>query len=203
MSRAISASPQSSVDGRRYVVVGLLWLAGAIVLGATGHTASWRPPIPQLVLAGLTVLLLAAVVARPRFRRWLATLDLRWLVAVHLTRVIGAYFLVLYYRDRALPRAFAVPGGWGDIIVAALALALVAVGGALDARPRLVVIWNALGLLDILFVVATAARLALADPDSMSPLLHLPLSLLVTFLVPIIIADHVVVFWRIAARRSS
>ena len=194
-------SPRSSADGPRYVVVGLGWLAAAIVVGATGHQASWRPPIPQLVLAGLTVLLLTAVVARPRFRHWLATLDLRWLVAVHLTRFVGAYFLILYYRDRALPRAFAVPGGWGDIVVAVLALALLAAGGELDTRPRLVGAWNALGLLDILFVVATAARLAVADPDSMSPLLHLPLSLLVTFLVPLIIADHVVVFWRLAARR--
>jgi len=200
-SRLSSADRRSSADGRRYVVVGLLWLAAAIVLGATGHTASWRPPIPQLVLAGLTVLLLAAVVVRPRFRHWLATLDLRFFVAVHLTRFVGAYFLILYYRDRALPRAFAVPGGWGDIIVATLALALLAAGGALDRRPRLVGAWNALGLLDILFVVATAARLAVADPDSMSALLHLPLSLLVTFLVPIIIANHVVVFWRITARR--
>ena len=31
----------------------------------------------------------------------------------------------------------------------------------------------------------------------MNALLHLPLSLLVTFLVPLIIAGHVVVFWRI------
>ena len=191
----------SSADGRRYVVVGILWLAAAIVLGATGHTASWRPPVPQLVLAGLTVLLLAAVAVRPLFRHWLAQLDLRWLVALHLTRFVGAYFLILYYRDRALPRAFAVPGGWGDIVVASLALALLLAGGKLDARPWLVGAWNALGLLDILFVVATAARLAVADPDSMSPLLHLPLSLLVTFLVPLIIADHVVVFWRLAARR--
>jgi hypothetical protein len=57
-------------------------------------------------------------------------------------------------------------------------------------------------LIDILFVVATALRLAIADPESMNALLHLPLSLLVTFLVPLIIADHVVVFWRIAARRK-
>jgi hypothetical protein len=57
-------------------------------------------------------------------------------------------------------------------------------------------------LIDILFVVATALRLAIADPESMNALLHLPLSLLVTFLVPFIIADHVVVFWRIAARRK-
>jgi hypothetical protein len=196
-------SPPSQLarqDGRRYLAVGLIWLAVAIGLGATGHTASWRPPTPQIVLAGLTALLLAAVIVRPRFRRWLAALDLRWLVAVHLTRFVGFYFLLLYYRDAALPRAFAVPGGWGDIAVATLALGLLIAGGKLEARRRLVCAWNALGLLDILFVVATAARLAAADPDSMSALLHLPLSLLVTFLVPIIIADHVVVFWRVGAR---
>jgi hypothetical protein len=199
-------SPGTGDGGRRYIVVGLVWLAAAIVLGATGRTTSWRPPTPQLVLAGLTVLLLAAVAASSRLRRWLATLDMRWLVAVHLTRFVGFYFLLLYYRDGALPRAFAVPAGWGDVVVAALALGLVVVGGGLEARPRLVGAWNALGLLDILFVVVTAARLAVASPDSMNALLRLPLSLLVTFLVPIIIVDHVVVFWRIgtggAASRS-
>ena len=200
----MSAAPQSARnDGRRYIVVGLVWLAAALTLGATGATTRWRPPTPQLVLGGLTVLLLAAVVARPRFRRWLATLDLRWLVAVHPTRFVGLYFLVLYYRDGALPRAFAVPGGWGDIIVATLALGLLLAGGKLDGRPRLVGAWNAFGLLDILFVVATASRLALADPDSMNALLRLPLSLLVTFLVPIIIADHIVVFWRIGAHATA
>jgi hypothetical protein len=191
------------VSGRRYVVVGLLWLVGALGLGATGHVATWRPPVPQLVIGGLTALLLAAVVALPRFHRWLLTLDLRWLVAIHLTRFVGLYFLLLYYRDGAFPRSFAVPGGWGDIIVATLALALLTAGGRLETKPWLVGAWNALGLLDILFVVATASRLALADPDSMSALLRLPLSVLVTFLVPIIIADHVVVFWRLRARRTS
>ncbi len=196
----MAEAPQSARgEGRRYIVVGLVWLAAALGLGATGAIARWRPPTPQLVLAGLTVVLLAAVVARPRFRHWLARLDLRWLVAVHLTRFVGFYFLLLYYRDTALPRAFALPGGWGDIVVATLALALLIAGGKLEVRPRLVGVWNALGLLDIVFVVATASRLALADPDSMNALLRLPLSLLVTFLVPIIIADHVVVFWRIRA----
>src|SRR5206468_6075426 len=120
-------------------------------------TTRWRPPTPQLVLGGLTVLLLAAVVARPRFRRWLATLDLRWLVAVHLTRFVGLYFLLLYYRDVALPRAFAVPGGWGDIIVATLAFGLLAAAGELEPKRWLVGLWNTLGLIDILFVVATAS----------------------------------------------
>jgi len=190
----------SSAGGRRYIVVGAIWLLIAVALGASGHVATWRPPVPQLVLIGLTTLVLVLFVALPRFRARLGALDLGWLVALHLTRFVGIYFLVLYYRDRALPYAFAVPGGWGDILVATLALALLAAARPLDARRGLVGVWNALGLIDILFVVATATRLAVADPDSLRPLLHLPLSLLVTFLVPLIIASHVVVFWRLGRR---
>jgi hypothetical protein len=188
--------------GQRYVVVGILWFLVALGLGATGRVASWRPPVPQLVLVGLTVLLLVAFVALPRFRRWLRALDLRWLIALHVTRFVGIYFLVVYYRDGALPWAFAVPGGWGDIIVATLAFGLLAAAGELEPKRWLVGLWNTIGLIDILFVVATASRLTLADPDSMNALLRLPLSLLPTFLVPLIIADHVVVFWRIATSRT-
>jgi hypothetical protein len=66
-------------------------------------------------------------------------------------------------------------------------------------RRGVVLVWNVIGLIDILFVAATAARLAAADPSSMRALLHLPLSLLPTFLVPLIIATHVWLFWRLAS----
>ncbi len=188
-----------STAGARYVVIGTVWFLIALALGAAGYVERWRPPVPQAVLVGLTVLLLVAFATVSPFRRWLLAVDLRWLVGLHVTRFVGLYFLVVYYRDGALPRAFAVPGGWGDIVVATLALILVATG-KLDPRRRLVAAWNTLGLLDILFVVATATRLTLADPDSMNALLRLPLSLLPTFLVPLIIADHVVVYWRLARR---
>jgi anaerobic selenocysteine-containing dehydrogenase len=49
-------------------------------------------------------------------------------------------------------------------------------------------------------VVVTAASLALTQPDSMRALLQLPLCLLPLFLVPIIIASHVVLFVRLSRR---
>jgi hypothetical protein len=51
-------------------------------------------------------------------------------------------------------------------------------------------------------VVATAGRIARADPASMGPLRYLPLSLLPTYFVPLIIASHVLIFWRLARAGS-
>lgn len=183
------------------------WFALAVLAGALGVVATLMPPWPQLVLIALVAVLIAVYCVLPPVRRAITSLPLDFLVAIHITRLVGIYFLILYIADR-LPFAFAVPGGIGDIVVAAAASILVLL--RLSARPApqpLYAVWNAVGLIDILFVVATAARLALADPDSMAELLHLPLSLLPTFLVPIIIFSHVVIAhrlftaWRI--RRSA
>ncbi|MBI3885606.1 MAG: hypothetical protein HY302_07745 [Opitutae bacterium] len=64
-------------------------------------------------------------------------------------------------------------------------------------RRRAITIWNVIGFVDILLVVGTAARLGLADPAQMRALTYLPLSLLPTFLVPLIIATHVILYARL------
>jgi hypothetical protein len=187
---------------RLYLAIGLLWFTIAFVLAASGRLLLLRPPVPQLVLAGLTIGLIAAGALAPGFRVWLAGLNIRQIVAIHVTRFIGIYFLVLYGRGE-LPWAFAVPGGWGDIVVATGALGLVLLVPDLASRRGLVMAWNVVGMVDILGVVATAFRLALADPASMSALLRLPLSLLPTFLVPVIIASHVLLFARLRPESVS
>jgi hypothetical protein len=103
----------------------------------------------------------------------------------HVVRFVGFYFLVLHARGE-LPRAFAVPGGWGDIATATLALMVSTLSADTRLGKSAYLAWNIFGLLDILFVVATATRLGLANPDSMRALTHLPLSLLPTFIVPLI-----------------
>ena len=179
------------------------WLLTAWFVGAAGWLASLRPPAPQLVLVGLTVAVLVAARLVTPFRRFVETVDLRVLVLFHLTRFVGIYFLVLHARGE-LPWAFAVPGGWGDIAVAATALLLVLrVSPDGPGGRRAYVLWNVLGLLDILGVVLTATRLALADPGSMGALLQLPLSLLPTFVVPIVIATHVLMLRRLAGAVST
>jgi hypothetical protein len=191
------------ISSRTVVVAGLGWLVLAIAAGGAGLVRTLRPPAVPLVLFGLTAVVLVTGWRHAGLRAWLAAIDERWLVALHLTRFVGFYFLYLYGRGE-LPYAFAVPGGWGDIAVASLAAALLLWGPPRDVRRRWAyVAWNALGLADILFVVATAARLGLQNPASMAALLRLPLSLLPTFLVPLIIASHVVLGVRLGRRDAG
>jgi hypothetical protein len=189
-------------SARPYLLVGLAWFVIALVLGAAGRLRELSPPEPQLILGGLTIAVVVAALTLAGFRSWLFSLGYRQVIALHLTRFVGVYFLVLYGRGE-LPRAFAVYGGWGDIIVAALALVLVLLVPRLEARAGLVALWNTLGFVDLLFVVGTATRLMMAEPASMGALLRLPLSLLPTFLVPVLIASHVILFWRLWVERPS
>lgn len=181
----------------------LLWLwFGAAV--AAGHF-QLLPRLPAFALPGLVLALTSSLLLLyfrvSAVRAWVDSLDLRSLVLVHLTRFVGIYFLVLLQRGE-LPRAFALPAGVGDLIIATMALPVAFAPLAAGPRHRAIVIWNVAGLVDILFVIATAARLNFADPAQLRAFTYLPLSLLPTFLVPLIVATHVVIFARTARTQA-
>jgi len=184
------------VRSRIFPLIGFIWFLAAVAAGASGILARLAPPRPQVLLVGLTLALVLGWAFVPSFRLWLAGVGLRSAMALHVTRFVGAYFLVLYSRG-LLPFQFAVVGGWGDIAIAATAVAWIVLARDPEAHRGLLSLWNFCGLADIVFVVATAARMAMADPSSMGPLRTLPLSLLPTFLVPLIIASHLLIFWRL------
>jgi hypothetical protein len=196
----------SSIDSKsqnRVSAAILIWYALAIFAGGSGLTLRMLPPMPQIILFGLVFFLFFLYLFFQSFRKWILSINIKLLVALHLTRFIGFYFLYLYSLDK-LPYDFAVLGGWGDIIVAVAALLIILFVHLVGKSGWIICsIWNLVGLVDILFVVATAARLATVDPQSMSELLKLPLSLLPTFLVPIIIFTHIIIFIRLRASIKS
>ena len=173
-----------------------VWLLTALVAGRLG----WLTPLPgpalQGLLFGLTGLVLLLYFKTRLLRTWIDGLDLRALVFFHITRFVGFYFLLLYRRGE-LPYAFAVPGGWGDNLVAAGALLVCLLPMSDVTRHRAIRFWNIIGLTDILLVVATGARLGLQEPAQLRALTYLPLSLLPTFLVPLVIATHLIIFVRL------
>lgn len=171
------------------------WFGGAV---AAGHFLLLQR-LPALALPALTAFLAAVpVLAYARLaavRAWVDALDLRVLVLLHVTRFVGIYLLVLHQQGE-LPRAFAVPGGLGAIVVATLALPLALAPLADATRQRAIVIWNVVGTVELVLMLFSLVRLALAAPADLFALTRLPLSLLPTFLFPFLLATHVIVFLR-------
>jgi hypothetical protein len=188
-------------SSKRVVTLILLgWLCFAVGLSGWFNNAS------ALAVAAtvwtMTALALFACWKISSIRVWALTLEVRWLVLFHVTRLFaGAYFLALCQRGQ-LPCGFARPAGCGDIVVGLLALAVLGAMRTEFARPLLLT-WNTLGLIDIIFVVFSALRFGLQDWQSMHALRGLPLGLLPTFLVPLIIASHVLIYYRVIRARTS
>lgn len=182
---------------KKIIIAVCIWFFMALLVGVFGFLGSIPPTFPQIILFSLVLVLLIIFWKSESFREVCFDLDIRVLLLIHLTRFVGIYFLILYSRGE-LPYAFAVHGGLGDIAVAVTAL-LVSIFSPRTGGLGFIIYfaWNILGLIDILYVVKTAARSAIADPQSMMALTELPLSLLPTFLVPIIICSHILIFFRL------
>jgi hypothetical protein len=75
------------------------------------------------------------------------------LVAFQFYRVLGVTFLVLYAAGQ-LPGIFALPAGWGDVMVGLTAL-MVGARAARSENDQLVTLWNWLGISDLVIAVAT------------------------------------------------
>ncbi len=180
------------------VLVSILgaWFLAALAASAVGFVERLLGPgVPATILTLATASTLAALLV-PGLRGRVERLGAAWPVAFHLTRFVGVYFLWMASEGRLDP-AWALPAGYGDIAVAVLAIVLLATG--LHRRRVPLLIWNTLGVLDMVFVISGAARLMFTAPESMHPMTQLPLALLPTFVVPVILCTHVLVY--VHARR--
>jgi hypothetical protein len=177
------------------VVLGL-WLAGVVLLGAAG--AFVRPPgtppypIAIGVMAPLIVFLVAFWVSAA-FRKFVTGADLRLLTIIQAWRWAGFSFIGLYVYG-VLPGLFAWPAGLGDMAIGFtapwIALALVRQPGF--AASRRFVIWNLLGILDLVVAVsiATLLTMGIVGGGSVAPMAQLPLLLIPAYLVPLFIMLH-------------
>ena len=125
---------------------------------------------------------------------WLQALDARqallWLVAPHMfLRFIGLSFLVPGVVSPSLPRAWAVPAGYGDLIAGVLAI-IVTAALAHAAAWAIVAVWifNIWGTADLLFAFYKGARVRL-EPGSLGAGFYI-----VTAIVPPLLVSHALIF---------
>lgn len=162
--------------------------ASALSLFRTsGHTAS----VPLIVAALAPLAGFAIWIAASRsFRRYALSLDLRLATLVHAWRATGFMFLVLAAYG-VLPRTFALPAGWGDIAVG-LTAPFVAAYLATPKHRGVFIAWHFAGLLDLVMAISLGILSTTSGGIGMGAMTVLPLSLVPSFIVPLLAIAHIV-----------
>jgi hypothetical protein len=127
-----------------------------------------------------------------KFRQFTLSLSPRALTLAQSWRIMGFTFVLLEAKG-VLPPVFAWPAGYGDMAIGATAT-LVAWKLANPDHRGSFILWQALGITDLVNAVAlgTTARLLSPQGASMGAMTVLPLSLIPTFLVPLFFIFHVI-----------
>lgn len=113
------------------------------------------------------------------------------LVLPHAFRHIGMVFLVSAVVVEPLPKAFANPAAYGDLLTGILALlALLALRGGWALALPLVWVFNLVGTLDLVNALYQGTRLEVAP--QLGAAWYIP-----TFLVPALLVTHVMIFARL------
>jgi hypothetical protein len=187
------------------------WTAVAFTLSARGFfLGAAGTAVPRIVYA--MVPLAAGYTAYLTLRSVRTVADqvpMHWMIGLQFYRALGFVFLVEWSLG-ALPGAFALPAGIGDIAIG-LAAPWVAARVKADApRSReLAILWNVLGIADLVTAVAMGVTttpgplhlFALDNPNV--AIIMLPLVLIPTIAVPFSILLHVIGLHRLAGHRAQ
>ncbi len=171
------------------------WFLLALTASAF-HLLVTDPSQPPVAL-GLAAFLPLAIfftwyATSANFRGFTSTLSPRTLTLVHSWRIAGFTFLALYSAG-LLPAIFALPAGMGDIAIGVTA-PLAAAWSANFERRRSFIVWQILGIVDLVTAIALGTMSRLLDPHGASTgiMTTLPMSLIPTFAVPLLLMLHVI-----------
>jgi hypothetical protein len=179
------------------LIIGLLsgwfiFVVGASALHLFKNDAN-RVGWEVAIAAGTPVILFALWFrGSENFRRFALSLNPRVLTGLQSWRLVGFTFVLLQARG-VLPAIFALPAGYGDMAIGATA-AYVAWKVAEPAHRNTFLLWQVLGIADLLIAVTLGTTAALISPQDvpMVAMTVLPLSLIPTFLVPLFVIFHVI-----------
>jgi hypothetical protein len=206
-----SEQTQNKSQVTAFVFVALmLWLALVFSLGARGSFVRAPGALPLPILIGVTaprLVFLAAFWALPAFQNFVLTIDLRLATEIQVWRFAGLGFLALYTHG-VLPGLFAWPAGLGDMAIGLTApwLVLTLIRRPGFAASQLFVVWNLLGISDLVVAVSTGAIVSAlatgaAGEITTAPMAQLPLVLIPAFFVPFFVMLHLTALFQ--ARRLA
>jgi hypothetical protein len=182
-----------------------LWLIVAVAaLGGLAPGVLGPVPANLVPFTGLLGLLFGGWFLIPNFRSALLSVPLPALIGLHVGRLGGVFFLLLY-ADGRLSAPFAPAAGLGDMLTGALALPLAAtLALGLDVRRAWLGIWNAFGALDLAVAVSlgvlsapgTPFRIFSEGPGTLA-MTTVPWVLVPAMLVPTFLLIHLAIATRL------
>ncbi|WP_299430887.1 hypothetical protein [uncultured Maribacter sp.] len=131
-----------------------------------------------------------------------AILKLEYLVKIHIFRLIGVTFIILYLYD-LLPPVFALCAGIGDLLTAISSVFVAkAIRNNKSYARKLTLIWNTFGLVDIIITSAMAIIFTKISMDNtvqgVEFLVEFPFCFIPAFAPPTIIFLHLLVFRKLS-----
>lgn len=164
LSESLSRMAISIGTKRKWQIIIIVFLATWFVVRMILGYSRLIAPARLILLSSLVFYSSVALTMRfsSVFRRAVISIPQEILIGVHVVRVAGFVFLALLDM-RLLPAEFAVPTGYGDIIVALTAPLVVYAWHKNKPFGRaLAIAWNLLGMLD--FVVALVTGMVFIGP---------------------------------------
>ncbi len=195
---------KGKVKNGLWIVAGFYTLYLAIVAFAS-HFGFFDEVIlpPKIVLT--TTLPLAVLVTiifgTAACKKANAILELEDLVKVHIFRLIGSTFLILFLYE-LLPKPFALIAGIGDVLTAISSVFVAkAIRNQKSYARKLTYVWNTFGLMDILITSAMAIIFTKISIDNnvqgVEFLAEFPFCFIPAFAPPTIIFMHLLVFRKL------
>jgi hypothetical protein len=127
----------------------------------------------------------------PRLRAMPREDALMALLVPHIFRAIGLSFLVPGVVSPSLPREFAAPAAYGDLVAAVLAMiAMLALWRRASWAVAILWVFNVWGTLDLLFAIYQGEIGLGIGPGSLGAAFYIP-----TVIVPLLLVTHGLIFW--------
>lgn len=166
------------------------------------------PPMVMIYAAVPLAIFLFGFVGNTRlYKNLLRMITLESLITIHVFRVIGIYFILLYFYH-LLPVGFAFSAGLGDIITAVLALPVAIIySKGKSWRIPVVYAWNILGMFDIVNLLVIAIIIVKNTLATGAPGIReidlFPFSWFPAFAPPVLLFLHVMVFKKIKQLKKN
>jgi hypothetical protein len=189
--------------------IGLIWFL-LVLSGSLLGTFAEYPLVFYLAALGPVVLFVAFYLLSDTFRHFVRDLvgDPWGITALQVSRVLGVS-MAIGALNNVLPAVFGLPAGFGDLFIGMTAL-LAALAWSSGSRlgKAVFVLWNVLGLLDLLIALGTGllAAVTVSSPITMAPMRLYPFSLVPAFGVPLAFILHVTglaQFWYLTKKQVA